>query len=376
MSRARVNFKLCTKRMQAGRSGQAAWRYPAEGIPQDAQSLSELDAGRPNSWLIMGPGKLRISAGLASMPSIRDAGIRRIPEQQFLSASRLPVAVIKPTSNVNSGGQSVLCRKSPCSSAPDRIAAYQFFWLSPRNRYKAGNPLSAIMMPNLIAQNRLEWIDGSVPVSQRYGDRYFSADDPMGESEYVFLSGNGLPGRFRHGFHIAELGFGAGLNMLSALSAWCASGAEGRMAYTGFEASLMPDDDIRRALSPYPKLAGHLKAVADALQDGETAISTPSLEAVLVLGDARETLSAWKGRADAWFLDGFSPARNPEIWEAGLLQQVARRTRTGGTFATYTAAGSVRRALSAAGFSVERKAGFGRKRHMLRGQLNAGLCGR
>ncbi len=79
----------------------------------------------------------------------------------------------------------------------------------------------------------------------------------------------------------------------------------------------------------------------------------------MILGDARETLLGWSGRADAWFLDGFSPAKNPELWAPDLLAEVARHSAPDGTFATYTAAGHVRRALSAAGFTVERRPGFG-----------------
>ena len=87
----------------------------------------------------------------------------------------------------------------------------------------------------------------------------------------------------------------------------------------------------------------------------------------MIVGDARDTLPAWQGRADAWFLDGFSPAKNPELWGADLLAQVAAHTAPGGSFATYTAAGHVRRALQAAGFQVERQPGHGRKRHMTAG---------
>jgi len=88
-----------------------------------------------------------------------------------------------------------------------------------------------------------------------------------------------------------------------------------------------------------------------------------------VTGDARLTLPDWAGRADAWFLDGFSPAKNPELWEPGLLAEVARHTAPGGSFATYTAAGAVRRSLAEAGFTVDRAGGFGAKRHMSRGVL-------
>lgn len=89
----------------------------------------------------------------------------------------------------------------------------------------------------------------------------------------------------------------------------------------------------------------------------------------LIVGDARETLPRWQGQADAWFLDGFAPSKNPEMWDPALLAEVARHTAPGGTFATYTAAGFVRRALAAAGFAVTRCPGFGRKRHMTRGVL-------
>jgi tRNA U34 5-methylaminomethyl-2-thiouridine-forming methyltransferase MnmC len=86
------------------------------------------------------------------------------------------------------------------------------------------------------------------------------------------------------------------------------------------------------------------------------------------LGDARETLPQWQGQADAWYLDGFSPAKNPELWADDLLAELGRHTAPGGTFATYTAAGAVRRALAAAGFDVSRQPGFGRKRHMSAGR--------
>ena len=85
-----------------------------------------------------------------------------------------------------------------------------------------------------------------------------------------------------------------------------------------------------------------------------------------VTGDARTTLPHWQRSADAWFLDGFSPARNPELWEEPLMQQVFAHTSPGGTAATYTAAGFVRRGLQSAGFEVTRIPGYGRKRHMTR----------
>ena len=217
----------------------------------------------------------------------------------------------------------------------------------------------------------LDWTDGCIPVSTRFGDPYFALGGGLAETRHVFLAGNGLPGRFRPGFHIAELGFGTGLNMLASLSAWRASGQSGALRYTSFEAYPMTATDIFRALSAFPEVA---EVAADFLAQwaaGHRHIRLPGLEADIILGDAAETLGPWPGRADAWFLDGFSPAKNPGLWTDALMAQVAAHTSTGGTFATYSAAGFVRRALAAAGFAVERRPGFGHKRHMTAGSLSA-----
>lgn len=215
----------------------------------------------------------------------------------------------------------------------------------------------------------IEWRDGAVPVSSRFDDPYFSIQDGLSETRHVFLDGNDLPARFRPGFHIAELGFGTGLNMLAALQAWRGSGAAGPLHYTGFEAYPLPPDAIDRALAAFPDMNALAGPLLAALRAGSRRIVTPDLHAETLIGDAREILPGWSGIADAWFLDGFAPARNPELWEPALMTQVALHTRPGGSFATYTAAGHVRRALAGAGFAVERRAGFGRKRHMTVGRL-------
>jgi tRNA U34 5-methylaminomethyl-2-thiouridine-forming methyltransferase MnmC len=215
----------------------------------------------------------------------------------------------------------------------------------------------------------LDWQDGTVPVSRRYADPYYSTADGLAESRHVFLAGNGLPARFRAGFCIAELGFGTGLNMLAALVAWRASATPGPLRYVGFEAHPLPAADIARALAAFGELAPLAAPFLDAWARGERRIVLDGLEADVIEGDARATLPRWQGQADAWFLDGFAPARNPELWEPGLMAEVAAHTAPGGRFATYTAAGTVRRALSAAGFSVTRRPGFGRKRHMSTGRL-------
>jgi tRNA U34 5-methylaminomethyl-2-thiouridine-forming methyltransferase MnmC len=211
----------------------------------------------------------------------------------------------------------------------------------------------------------LDWRDGVIPVSRRFDDPYFSLNDGLAETGHVFLAGNDLPARLRPGFQVAELGFGTGLNLLALHL--CNPGHP--LLFTSFEAFPLDSADIARALDHFPQA----RAVADpfltAWAKGERRFEIGSITAEILVGDARETLPQWQGRADAWFLDGFSPAKNPELWSPDLMAEVARHTAPGGTFATYTAAGHVRRALADAGFSVDRRPGHGRKRHMAVGVL-------
>jgi tRNA U34 5-methylaminomethyl-2-thiouridine-forming methyltransferase MnmC len=214
----------------------------------------------------------------------------------------------------------------------------------------------------------IDWQDG-IPVSRRYGDAYFSREGGLAETRHVFLAGNGLPERFRDGFRIAELGFGTGLNFLATLLAWRASGAEGRLHYTSFEAFPLSADDTETALSAFPEALAAAGPLLTALKRGETRLESQGAVLDIILGDARQTLPGWRSQADAWYLDGFTPAKNPELWEAPLLAELARRTAPLGTFATYSAAGAARRALAEAGFAVSRSKGYGRKRHMTTGIL-------
>jgi len=212
---------------------------------------------------------------------------------------------------------------------------------------------------------KLSWAGGQVPVSEHFDDPYFSLQDGLAETRHVFLAGNDLPGRFAPGFHIGELGFGTGLNMLAVWAAWQASGQTGPLRFTSFEAFPMATSDMSQALRAFPELT-ELSDRFLSIWQGGGICDLGSLQLEVIIGDARDTLPGWTGSVDAWFLDGFSPAKNPELWGADLIGAVGRHTNTGGTAATYTAAGFVRRGLEAAGFSVTRAPGFGRKRHMTR----------
>jgi len=207
----------------------------------------------------------------------------------------------------------------------------------------------------------LDWKDGGIPVSIRFDDPYFSLANGLAETRHVFLAGNDLATRLAPGFRIAELGFGTGLNMLATAIA-----AEGRgpVSFTSFEAFPMAAEDIERALAAFPEARAIADPFLNAWAAGARRFALGPLEVAVIEGDARETLPEWQGQADAWFLDGFSPAKNPELWNEALMAEVARHTAPGGTAATYTAAGFVRRGLAAAGFTVERRPGHAGKRHM------------
>ncbi|MDO5647716.1 tRNA (5-methylaminomethyl-2-thiouridine)(34)-methyltransferase MnmD [Paracoccus sp. (in: a-proteobacteria)] len=210
----------------------------------------------------------------------------------------------------------------------------------------------------------VNWREGGVPVSERFDDPYFSLAGGLAETRHVFLDGNDLPARLVPGFHVAELGFGTGLNCLA-----LAQIATVPVRMTSFEGFPLSVPQLAQAHAAFPELAewaAQLRAGWGAAQ-----FDVGMVRVQIIGGDVRDALPAWGGRADAWFLDGFSPAKNPQMWGDDLMAQVGAHTAPGGTFATYTAAGFVRRALESAGFAVERRPGFGRKRHMSVGRITA-----
>ena len=141
------------------------------------------------------------------------------------------------------------------------------------------------------------------------------------------------------------------------------------MHFTSFEAFPLTADEINRALRAFPEAHAVAGPFLAQWATGARQIALAGMTVEVIIGDARETLPLWHGRADAWYLDGFSPAKNPELWSEDLMAMVAVKTAPGGTFATYTAAGHVRRSLAAAGFAVTRQPGHGTKRHMTIGHL-------
>ena len=222
----------------------------------------------------------------------------------------------------------------------------------------------------------LTWTDNGTPVARAFDDPYYGREDGRAETLAVFLGGNGLPERWgqQDTFTIAELGFGTGLNFLTTLAVWQdVAPPRQSLRFVSFERWPMAAADIRVALARWADLASLAEPMLAAFDfaggdGGRLLFRDGPVELEVILGDARETLIQLGGPVDAWYLDGFSPAANPELWEAELMADVFALTRPGGTFSTYTAAGWVRRNLQVAGFEVEKVAGYGRKRERLQGR--------
>lgn len=212
--------------------------------------------------------------------------------------------------------------------------------------------------------------------NQRFEDIYFSPDDGLAETRHVFLGGNDLPERWtgRSRFTIAETGFGTGLNFLAAWALFEETAqAEQVLDYVSFELYPLAPAEIRAMLGgmlPAPlsvnleELLAHYPIRAAGFH--RIILGGGRVRLTLVFDDVNRALpelDAPQG-IDAWFLDGFAPAKNPQMWTDVLFTEMARLSREGASVATFTAAGAVRRGLAAAGFAVEKKRGFGRKRDM------------
>ncbi|MGB3456935.1 MAG: tRNA (5-methylaminomethyl-2-thiouridine)(34)-methyltransferase MnmD [Litorimonas sp.] len=216
----------------------------------------------------------------------------------------------------------------------------------------------------------LDFSRPGTPAAEDFGDIYFSTDGGLDETRAVFLAGCGLPEAW-HGrdvFTVGELGFGSGLNFLSTWQAWRDSGASGRLHFVSVEAYPFERGDLAQALSHFPELKPLAQQLVEAWPGPVKGIHRRHFGTVtltLVHDAVKPALAALSFAADAWFLDGFSPAKNPDMWSAPVMAEVARLSAPGTRLATFTVAGAVRRALEEAGFSVERKPGFGRKRHRL-----------
>jgi tRNA 5-methylaminomethyl-2-thiouridine biosynthesis bifunctional protein len=254
-------------------------------------------------------------------------------------------------------------------------------------------PIKKSLSPYQMPTPELLWGEDGAPFSTEFDDIYFSRDDGLAETEYVFLTQNRLAERWRAldsqqpgVFVIGETGFGTGLNFFSAWRLWQQTApASWRLHFISLEKFPLDHRQLQRALQQWPQFAAHSALLLDnypARVPGQHLLQlTGNITLQLLFDDAIAGLDALNDSAaleftnrfiiDAWFLDGFAPARNPSMWSDELFAQIGRLSNHGTTFATFTVAGSVKRGLQKAGFHIEKIAGFGTKRQMLRGEFSA-----
>ena len=219
--------------------------------------------------------------------------------------------------------------------------------------------------------------------SQQYDDVYFSAQDGFAETHYVFLDGNTLTERFKalsagDVFTIGETGFGTGLNFFAVWALFNAYAPENaRLCFASLEKFPLAPDVIDDALQPWSSQIG---AQLDAFltvyretprDDFSCSFDQGRVSLGIGIGDAPDCLARAQGGVNAWFLDGFKPSSNPDMWTQEIFDHVARLSAPDATLASFTAAGFVRRGLAQAGFDMSKRAGFGRKRDMIVGRLRS-----
>ncbi len=213
--------------------------------------------------------------------------------------------------------------------------------------------------------------------SDKFNDVYFSVDGGVDETHYVFLQGNDLPNRWKDedSFTIAELGFGTGLNFLCAWKLFEETAQdEQRLNFVSVEKYPLSKDQVREALSQWGDyFDGRLNHFLDLyplrIPGPHKIYITDRVTLTVWFCDISDALPEWNAQVDAWFLDGFTPSKNPDMWSGDVFQNMARLSHDETTYATFTAAGDVRRGLEKHNFSVEKLKGFGRKRDMIRGRF-------
>ncbi len=226
---------------------------------------------------------------------------------------------------------------------------------------------------------RLERGPDGTPFSSAYGDVYHSAHGGPAQSRHVFLAGNDLPTRWqgRERFVILETGFGLGLNFLVTWAIWQADSQRcRRLHFVSVEKHPFAAADLQAAQAAWPEfaaLAAELRERWPPLVPGVHRLNLAGGRVILTLvfGDAAEVLRKIDAEVDAFYLDGFSPAKNPELWSAPLCRALARLAAPGATLATWSVAGGVREALAAAEFDLEKRPGFAGKREMLVGRYRS-----
>ncbi len=216
-----------------------------------------------------------------------------------------------------------------------------------------------------------------LPYSLEFNDVYFNTDDGLAETEHVFITHNQLQQRFSDAnvsnFTVIETGFGTGLNFLAVSALWLQLAPKSAVLhYIGIEKTPLSLADITRAQALWPQFSDVSQALItqySTLKAGANVFSVAAgrIQLDLQINDIALALPQLSLSTDAWLLDGFAPAKNADMWSSEMFTQMARLSKTGTTFATFTSAGRVKRGLQSVGFKVSKHKGFGKKREMLSG---------
>lgn len=220
----------------------------------------------------------------------------------------------------------------------------------------------------------IEWKDGDIPYSATSNDVYYSISDGLSETRHVFIDGCSLPQAWinKNSFTIGELGFGTGLNFLAVWQLWNEHrpSKQSWLEFVSFENSLLSKEQATRALSRWAELNDLTKRLllnwpnrAKGIRRFEWQDFGVGL--TLHIEDIKSALPASQFKANAWFLDGFAPSRNPEMWTDEIYRCIAERSLPETSLATFSVAGHVRRGLASVGFNVSKKPGHDRKRQRL-----------
>ncbi len=224
----------------------------------------------------------------------------------------------------------------------------------------------------------IDWTDTGAPRSTTYDDIYFNSEDGRAETEYVFLRGCNLPVAWQQSrsFTVGELGFGTGLNFLVTLDEWRRTRKSDQyLHFVSVEKHPLSPADMRKALGAIGGLSDLAQKLCEQLEyrptEGFHRFEFPEHRCILTLlvGDVLGCLEELEAQVNCWYLDGFAPAKNPQMWRPEVFTEMARLSAPGAALATFTAAGQVRRDLEVSGFEMRKEPGFGRKRERLVGRF-------
>ncbi|MCK5698204.1 MAG: tRNA (5-methylaminomethyl-2-thiouridine)(34)-methyltransferase MnmD [Gammaproteobacteria bacterium] len=240
----------------------------------------------------------------------------------------------------------------------------------------------------------IRWLTSGEPFSEQFHDFYFSTDGGLQETEYVFLQQNNILQRFsdqqQSVVRIGETGFGTGLNFLVTAEQFLKSAhPQCTLEYTSIEKYPLSYQQLQQVMLTFKKNWPQLTQVCDELlmvyshafnkkeQKLDVTLFDGRIRLILLIGDATQTLQTLLKMpyqaVDAWYLDGFSPAKNPDMWQDELFNALAKLSHKGTSISTFTSAGRVRRGLIAVGFTIIKVPGLGKKREILSGYFNTSL---